>query len=42
MMEEAALDLLLVRSETSGVFGPPKMDKAEFPEFPLFKAGRMT
>lgn len=37
---EATLDLRLVRSDTSGVFGPAKMAKAEFPELPLLRAGR--
>lgn len=37
---EATLDLRLVRSDTSGVFGPAKMANAEFPELPLLRAGR--
>jgi len=37
---EATLDLRLGPSDTSGVFDPVNMARAEFPELPLLRAGR--
>jgi hypothetical protein len=42
MREDAVLDRRLVISGASGVLCPPRMDSAELPEFPLFRAGRMA